>query len=70
MPVDRFAHLILIADARLTWVQLGRLAVLRAYRGMGFAQTLCEAVHEHVRALEGKELWCESQVGGEALDLG
>ncbi|KAK8844835.1 hypothetical protein IAR55_006685 [Kwoniella newhampshirensis] len=45
--------------------QLGRFAILVPYRGMGLGRPLIEAVHDHVRSVGGKEVWCQSQASTE-----
>ncbi|WVQ82856.1 hypothetical protein IAT38_004991 [Cryptococcus sp. DSM 104549] len=41
--------------------QLGRFALRKQYRGQGLGRPLMEAVHEHVKAAGGKQVWCHSQ---------
>ncbi|KAK4685896.1 hypothetical protein P7C73_g4241, partial [Tremellales sp. Uapishka_1] len=48
--------------------QLGRLAIKKSYRGYGLAKPLCSAVEDHMRAIGGKEVWCQSQADVNNVD--
>ncbi|EIN04865.1 acyl-CoA N-acyltransferase [Punctularia strigosozonata HHB-11173 SS5] len=41
--------------------QIGRVAILKPYRGRGWGRPLIETVHEYVRSIGGTEVWCQSQ---------
>ncbi|RXK37392.1 hypothetical protein M231_05379 [Tremella mesenterica] len=51
-----------IGTARITpQGKLGRVAILKSYRGQGLAKPLLNAVHEWVRSKGGKIVYCDSQ---------
>ncbi|EIW73077.1 hypothetical protein TREMEDRAFT_59238 [Tremella mesenterica DSM 1558] len=56
-----------IGTARITpQGKLGRVAILKSYRGQGLAKPLLNAVHEWVRSKGGKIVYCDSQAADPA----
>ncbi|ORY26968.1 acyl-CoA N-acyltransferase [Naematelia encephala] len=58
LETGEFAGTVRVQDKR---GKLGRLALRKAYRGMGLAKPLCYAVHDYIRGIGGKEIIADAQ---------